>query len=57
MALKGAPAPKLVTHRNWAVTGVVLGSVLLVLVPTLLLLNLDRIAELIDALSRLSGGR
>lgn len=57
MALKKAPAPKLVSHRNWAITGVVLGSVLLVLVPTVLLLNLDRIAELIDALSRLSGGR
>jgi hypothetical protein len=57
MALKGQPAPKLVSHRSWAITGVTLGAILLVLVPVLLLLNLERIAELIDALSRLSGGR
>lgn len=57
LALRSTPAPRLVSHRNWSITGIVLGSILLVLVPTLLLLNLDRIAEIIDALSRLSGGR
>lgn len=57
MALRPMPAPRLVSHRNWGITGIVLGSILLVLVPTLLLLNMDRIAELIEALSKLSGGR
>jgi len=52
MALRANPAPKLVSRRGWGIAGIVLGAVLLVLVPLLLLLNLDRITEFLDALSR-----
>jgi hypothetical protein len=57
MALKAIPAPGLNERRSWAQTGLALGIALLVLVPTIILLNLDRLHALIDALARLSKGR
>jgi len=57
MALRSNPAPALKEHRGWAVAGMVMGIVLIVLVPVVLLLNLDRISEIIGALSKLQGGR
>lgn len=57
LALRTKPEPPLTQHRVWAKTGVVLGTIILIVVPTLILLNLDRLQEFIDILSRLDGGR
>lgn len=54
LALKSAPAPVLKARRVWARTGVVLGILVLVTIPTIVLLNLDRLRTLIEALSKLS---
>jgi hypothetical protein len=57
MALRSQPAPALNAHRNWAIAGIVLGALMLVIVPTLLLLNMDRIQAVIDVLMKLQSGR
>lgn len=57
LALRAKPAPQLKEHRVWAKTGVVLGSIVLIVVPTLIILNFDRLREFIDVLSKLDGGR
>ena len=57
LALRTTPAPQLIQHRVWAKTGVVLGSIVLIVVPTLIILNLHRLQEFIDVLSKLQGGR
>ena len=57
MALRATPGPPLANRRMWAKAGVALGSLLLIIVPTIILLNLDRLREIIDVLSRLSSGR
>ena len=57
LALRTKPAPPLTQHRVWAKTGVVLGTIVLIVVPTLIILNLHRLQEFIDILSRLDGGR
>lgn len=57
LALRSNPAPKLTEHRNWAQAGVVMGTIVLIIVPTLIILNLDRVRELVELLSRLQGGR
>jgi hypothetical protein len=57
LALKSTPAPALKARRVWAKTGVALGTVLLVIVPTIILLNLDRLRLIIETLSKLSNGK
>ena len=57
LALRTKPAPQLKEHRVWAKAGVVLGSIVLIVVPTLIILNLDRLREFIEVLSKLNGGR
>ena len=57
LALRAAPEPRLTEHRMWAKTGVVLGSIVLVVVPTLIVLNFDRLREFVEVLSKLNGGR
>ena len=57
LALRATPAPPLTEHRVWAKAGVVLGSIVLIVLPTLIILNLDRLREFISVLSKLSGGR
>ena len=57
LALRTTPAPQLREHRVWAKAGVVLGSIVLIVVPTLIILNLHRLQEFIDILSKLDGGR
>jgi hypothetical protein len=57
LALRATPAPPLTEHRVWAKAGVVLGAIVLIVLPTLIILNLDRLREFIDVLSKLSGGR
>lgn len=57
LALRTQPEPKLTQHRMWAQVGIVLATIILIVVPLLIILNFDRLRELIDILSRLAGGR
>jgi hypothetical protein len=57
MALRDSPPPLLSERRAWAKSGVALGTVLLVVVPTIILLNLDRLRTIVEALARLSDGK
>src|SRR5688572_21570338 len=57
LALRTKPDPLLVEHRVWAKAGVALGAIILIVVPTAIILNLHRLRELIEILSKLDGGR
>ncbi len=57
LALRTNPAPQLTEHRVWAKTGVVLGVLILIVVPILIIINFNELRELIEVLSKLSGGR
>lgn len=57
LALRSNPAPQLIQHRLWAKAGVVLGTIILIVVPTLIILNFHRLEEFVEILSRLDGGR
>ena len=57
MALKATPAPALKARRLWAKTGVVLGSLVLIVIPTIIILNLDRLRVIVEALMKLSEGK
>ncbi len=57
LALKSTPAPALTTRRVWAKTGVALGITVLVVIPTIVLLNLDRLRVIVEALMKLSEGK
>ena len=57
LALKSTPVPILKARRVWAKTGVVLGTLVLIIIPTIILLNLDRLRLFVDALEKLSEGR
>ena len=53
-ALKPAPQPALERRRGWARMAIGLGIAHVVLVVTVILLNLDRLSALIDALRAMS---
>ena len=53
-ALTLAPAPSLERRRGWAKAGAVLGATHIVLVITVILLNLDRLATVIEVLGAMS---
>ena len=57
LALRAKPEPKLKEHRAWAQVGVTLGVITLIVVPTIIILNLDRLREIVEALSKINGGR
>jgi hypothetical protein len=57
LALRAKPEPLLKEHRVWAKTGVVLATIVLIVLPTIIILNLDRLREFVDILSKLQGGR
>jgi hypothetical protein len=57
LALRTVPAPQLTEHRVWAKAGVTLGTIVLIVVPTLIVLNFDRLREFVEILSKLNGGR
>ncbi len=57
LALKSTPAPVLKARRLWAQTGVVLGALMLIVVPTLIILNLDRLRAFVEVLIKLSEGK
>ena len=56
-ALAKEPGPTLHARRAWAKFGVSLGTAQIILVATVILLNLDRIPQLIAALRALSDGQ
>ena len=53
-ALKPAPQPALEQRRGWARLAIGLGVAHVVLVVTIILLNLDRLSTLLDALRAMS---
>jgi len=57
LALRTKPAPQLTEHRVWAKAGVTLCIIILIVVPTLIILNFDRLREFVEVLSKLNGGR
>ncbi len=57
LALKSSPAPRLTARRAWAKTGMVLGILVLVVVPTIIILNFDRLQVFLDTLMKLSNGK
>ena len=57
LALRTKPEPQLIEHRVWAKTGMVLGTIVLIVLPTLIILNLHRLREIYEILSKLQGGR
>lgn len=57
LALRATPGPRLTQHRVWAKAGVVLGTIILIVVPTLIIVNFHRLQELVEVLSKLNGGR
>ena len=57
LALRTRPEPLLTEHRVWAKAGVVLGTIILIVVPTLIILNFHRLQEFVQILSKLDGGR
>ena len=57
LALRAEPAPVLREHRVWAKVGVAFGILPLIILPIVLILNYDHLRELIECLSRMSGGR
>src|ERR1700741_860912 len=56
LALRANPAPQLTEHRVWAKAGVTLGAIILIVVPTLVILNFDRLREFVEILAKLKGG-
>ena len=53
LALRTKPEPVLREHRMWAKAGLVLGILPFIIVPVILILNYDRVLEILDALSKL----
>jgi hypothetical protein len=57
LALRVEPAPALKEHRAWAKIGVAFGILPLIVLPIILILNYERLRELLECLSKMSGGR
>ena len=57
LALTATPAPRLGARRAWAQTGLALGALVLVIVPAIIIFNLDRLRELLQVIIRFSEGR
>jgi hypothetical protein len=57
LALREKPEPALKQHRVWAKAGLILGILPLIILPVIIILNFDRLREIIECFSILSGGR
>ena len=57
LALRAQPEPPLNQHRVWAKAGITLGTIVLIVVPTLIVIYFHRLREFVDILSKLGGGR
>jgi hypothetical protein len=54
LALKADPGPQLIDRRRWAKIGAAMGLFVIIFIPTLVLLNLDRMRIIIEAFEKLS---
>ena len=54
LALKSEPQTQLTERRLWAKIGAGLGLFVLIFIPALVLFNLDRLAQIIEAVQKLS---
>ena len=57
LALRATPPPMLKEHRSWAKAGMSLGILPFIILPIIIILNFDRIRELIELLEKMNGGR
>ncbi len=57
LALRKKPAPALVEHRLWAKAGLILGSLMLVILLIVIIINFDQIRQFIEGLSKMSNGK
>lgn len=57
LALKSSPPPQLTERRLWAKIAIGLASFVLIFIPTIIILNLHRLQEVLDALAKLSEGK
>ena len=57
LSLKSIPPPMLKQRRVWAKTGIALGIFVLTVIPTIIILNFDRLRLIVETLSRLSNGK
>jgi hypothetical protein len=57
LALRANPSPVLKENRVWAKAGLILGILPLIILPTILILNFDRVREIIECFLTLSGSR
>ncbi|HYV05670.1 MAG TPA: hypothetical protein VFB82_13840 [Blastocatellia bacterium] len=57
LALKDTPGPRLTERRLWAKIAIALAAFVLVVVPTVILLNLDRLRGFIDVFAKLTEGK
>jgi hypothetical protein len=57
LALRRAPSPALSEHRTWAKVGIAFGILPLIILPLVIVLNYEHVRELIECLSKMSGGR
>jgi len=57
LALRTTPEPALREHRVWAKVGLILGILPLIILPIIIILNFDHLREIVECVSKLSGGR
>ena len=57
LALRPEPAPPLTDRRRWGKVAITLGIIHLILIPTLILLNIDKIRAVLELLMTLEGGK
>ncbi|MDQ3374642.1 MAG: hypothetical protein M3521_12245 [Acidobacteriota bacterium] len=53
LALRTNPLPALNERRLWAQVGLILGALVLIIVPLVIILNLEQLRELIEVLSKI----
>jgi MFS family permease len=53
LALRTNPLPALNERRLWAQVGLILGALVMIIVPLVIILNLEQLRELIEALSKI----
>jgi hypothetical protein len=57
LALKSEPGPALRDRRRWGMVAIALGVIHVVLMPTLILLNLDKLKAILQLLMTLQEGK
>jgi hypothetical protein len=57
LALRPEPAPRLMHRRRWGKVAIALGIIHLILIPMLILLNIEKIRAALELLKTLQEGR